>query len=114
MVTAVTDRSMVTLELVKIKLRIDGSEDDQLLTLLLTGAKRNADVFLNNPFQDETGSKLAIPEGVEVWVLGLVERLYEQRGNGVVAESTSGLGAINYGEIDYALLWPFRFMPSGI
>jgi hypothetical protein len=53
------------------------SPDSDRVELLLTAAKALADEYLNNPFEDDDGLELAIPDAVKVGVLVWVSEHYQ-------------------------------------
>lgn len=117
--TAVRDRLTVTVEDAKHFLRVDGSEDDQLIMELVDSAKASADAFLNNPFTDSTGADLPIPDDVRLWVLRRVAFAYENRVESLVIDNVAGVGSAEYGgrlqqatTLDYSLIRPYRLNPG--
>ena len=117
--TAVRDRLTVTVEDAKHFLRVDGSEDDQLILELVDSAKASADAFLNNPFTDSTGADLPIPDDVRLWVLRRVAFAYENRVESLVIDNVAGVGSVEYGgrlqqatNLDYSIIRPYRLNPG--
>ena len=116
---AVQSRLTVTLAEAKAYLRVDGSEDDDLIEALVGSAKASADAFLNNPFQDGDGGEHDIPEAVRSWVLRRAALLYENRVEGLVLDNAAGVGSAEYAgrlagatTADYTLLRPYRLNPG--
>lgn len=120
MATAVQTRLTVTLAEAKAYLRVDGDEEDELITELIGAAKAGADAFLNNPFVDSAGAPLVIPNDVKLWVLRRVAFLYEQRIENLRADVMAGVGTADYGRaisdqggsLDYAMIRPYRLNPG--
>lgn len=93
MFTAVYDRLDLTLDEVKEWLKVETSDDDQLIEDLLDSVKREADSFLQNPFEDEDGNPEDIPEDIKLGVLMKIARYYEKRVDGLASLNVSGLGS---------------------
>lgn len=117
--TAVLDRLTVTLADAKAYLRVEISEDDALISSLITAAKASADAFLNNPFTDSTGADLPIPDDVRLWVLRRVAFAYENRVESLVIDNVAGVGSAEYGgrlqqatTLDYSIIRPYRLNPG--
>ena len=113
--TAITDRLSLTLDEVKVKLRIDGNAEDDLLTALLDGAKNDADEFCQNLFQDDDGVDLDIPAGVKTWVLAKIARDYTRSPLGLQSATTQDLGSTSWREDSYDQyrgLYPHRVNPG--
>lgn len=114
-ITAVYDRAKLDasgaktdVEVVKEHLRIDGDADDATIGIYIAAAKRQADRFCQNPFVDADGEDEDIPEDVAQWILEAVGRAYELRSSGAQSQSLSGVGSMNWSEIDHGKLFPHR------
>ncbi|GMU51003.1 MAG: hypothetical protein AMXMBFR33_01490 [Candidatus Xenobia bacterium] len=99
---AVVDRSTVTLETVKLYAKVESSDEDALLQLLLDAAKEDADAYMGNAFQNADGEDLPIPNWVERWLLQQVSRDYEHRPDGLQIEQVNQLGFVNWSQRDYS------------
>lgn len=62
---AVVNRLVIDLEDAKAFLRVDGDEDDTLITSLIQGAKEAADEYLGNPFEEVKGEAVGRGDGTE-------------------------------------------------
>lgn len=103
---AVVDRSTVDLALVKTALGLNGTAQDDFLTLLLDAAKEDADDFLGNDFTDDDDNELDIPKYIDRWVLKEVIRDYENRPNGLMSEAIGRNGGpVTWSERCYKGLW---------
>jgi hypothetical protein len=95
--TAIRDRSIITLTLVKLHCHIDDpSPEDPVLQIYLDGAKSAADRFCNNPFLNPDGSPMAIPSDVEVWILKSVDNVYQRPASGVKLDVSNQEGRIEW------------------
>jgi len=81
---------VLTLTEIKEYLRIDGEEEDSLLTALLLAAKEHCENYLQAPLSDE------VPMPVKQALLILVGHLYEQRAGEDIPK------------VVYTLLSPYR------
>lgn len=97
--------SAVNLELMKARLDIDSDDDryDAVLTVLLAGAKTQADQYCAGYVFDDP-----IPADVEAWIIGQVARLWEQVENGATTVAITSVQQISWGPMDYTLLAPYR------
>lgn len=114
MTTAVQERLNLTLADAKAYLRVEVAEDDALIESLIEGVKVDADMFLNNPFEDDEGDPLSIPNSVRTWCLRRIAQHYEQRLEGVVNDTINTVGNVIYSErgVDFSLLRPYRLNPG--
>ncbi len=127
--TAVQDRLVLPLAELKTLLGITDSGSDGKLEMLLEAAKHAADAYLNNPFENDDGAEIAIPDtvraGVVAWVdsrrtvvgsgrdpdvirerVGQIEREY--RTGGTTGTAVSGAQASDF----YSFYWDsHRFEP---
>jgi uncharacterized phage protein (predicted DNA packaging) len=100
---------LLTLSEVKSYLRVEHSEEDTFLNMLITAARNYAEVFLNRPIRQEdmtAETTWEVPESVRLAMLMLVAHWYDNRGvigkvDGEIAFSVS------------ALLTPYRFYKFG-
>lgn len=104
---AVESRSLVTVEMCKASLKVENSEEDDFIALLLKAAKEDADTYMGNDFLDSDGNELEIPGFVERWILRQVSRDYENRADGLQNEAVNQLGTISWlPKRDYSDLFP--------
>jgi uncharacterized phage protein (predicted DNA packaging) len=100
---------LLTVDEVKSYLRIDYSEEDILIVLLITSARNYCEVFLNRPILVENmtaENEWEVPESIRLAMLMLVAHWYENRG---------AIGKVD-GEIAFsvtALLTPYRWFTFG-
>jgi hypothetical protein len=104
---AISDRSVTDLDKIKAELNVNGTADDGVLEDMLGEAKDLADAWCDNPFVNANGKKLPIPSRVERWIKGTVARWYQQPENGKTSETVVGVGASQFGPVDYTGL-PWR------
>ena len=90
---AVYDRLDLSLEEVKDWLKVEVADDDDLLEDLIDSVKREADSFLQNPFEDADGNPMDIPEDVRLGVLLKIARYYVKRSDGLASTAVTGLGS---------------------
>lgn len=111
---AVQDRLVITDEEAREYLRVDAGDDSATLSILLDAAKEQADLYLNNPFLDEDGNELPIPERVKMWCLQWCARQYTHRGLGLSEQSIDDLGGSKWNNTiqDYSLIRTLRLVPG--
>lgn len=103
-VTAIQDGLALTLTEVKAFLKVETTAEDAFLTTAIAAVKKLADDVCQSEFLDDDGEPDAIPETVKLWVLAYIGRVYERRAAGLVRESISMLGSVEWGEADMDLL----------
>jgi hypothetical protein len=95
-------RLELTVDELKIHLRIDGDTENGWLADALATAMQRADAFLQELFEDDDGEPADIPEAVKTWCKEVVGRAYELRGSGLTTESASGLGSQTWSDLDFS------------
>lgn len=71
--------AIVDLTAAKMHLRVDGSDDDQLIQSLLKAAIGSTSNYLNRsiPWKDEAGSDVEVPEEVNAAIITELRALYD-------------------------------------
>lgn len=112
MAGAIETRSTVTLAVLKQRLRIDGTAEDALLSVILAGVKNAADNWCKSTFLDAEGEDLPIPSALELWILGRAVREYQHPENGATAAAVPGVYSVTLGAEDKKLIGGF-WRPAG-
>jgi hypothetical protein len=120
MSNAVQTRLVVTIDEARTYLRVDHTDEDELIEQLVDAAKSSADAYLNNQFEDSEGNPKPIPMAIKAWVLKRAANLFENRLEGAKVDEMAGLGSVDYGRraedlnttADYSLIKPFRLNPG--
>lgn len=86
---AVQDRSGITLAMVKARLGVSGTAEDDLIQEILDASQEEADDYLNNPFEDADGVELPIPSRVKRGIYKLIAMEYNVGDDGVELEAKS-------------------------
>jgi hypothetical protein len=111
--TAIRDRSITDLDLVKSHLRIESTNTtwDTILEMYLKAVKEKADYYCQNPFISN-GEEQDIPAGVELWILQQTAQLFGQPEGNISRSSIDGHLTtefiINDYDLDYRGLKPYR------
>jgi hypothetical protein len=113
-ITAITDRLAVTVDDLKLFLRIEHADEDAQLENFLAAAMLQADHFCQNTFTtvNEAGAEvlLDIPADIKIAVLRIAAALYESRADHIAGSNIAGL-SIAAGQIEWnaqRLLQPYR------
>lgn len=105
------DRIKIDIQALKDYLKIEYDQEDALLASLVTAAKEQSALYLNNDFTDDGGTVLLpIPFSVNLAIYRMVGAWFDHRTAGIASKS---VGGINYviGEMPteaIALLQPYR------
>lgn len=110
--TSVQDNSTVTVDTVKLWLRIDdddvGSVLDPVLEIALAAAKEEADNYIQDDFD-------TVPARVELWLLQVVANWWERKGPMIISTQFQDSGSMDW-EFNYddffSGLKPFRMDPG--
>jgi hypothetical protein len=118
-ITAVQNRSVLTVAMLKLHLRLTTTTEDSILSLYLAAAKQKADSYTNNPFLSVLKVAQPIPLDVEVWCLRVAAKTYSARVLGIHKEGIQDLGDVQYEKMDnrdiiFEELTPYRLLPGGI
>lgn len=92
--TAIQDRLVLSIDQVKDALDITGDSDDFLLNTSLAAAKIDADAYCNNPFEDDDGIELSIPETITIGVIFWIKTVL-----GIKDQSSIGVTAEKAGDV---------------
>ena len=120
-ITAVYDFSTIALAEVKQYLNVESADTsrDAIITRMMNAAKRAADTYLMNPFTKsqayppESGETCAIPDDVELWILGYIQRQWDNGANGLTHESLSGVQSMDWTEgVSYDGIAHYRINPG--
>ena len=98
--TQETESALIPLEDAKLFLRIDGSEEDPLLSSLLEAAAMEAEAITHRairPAASEDGKQAGftaktLPAPIRQWILARVSSLYEQRESFAAGSSVHEFG----------------------
>lgn len=107
----VRDYSTITVPILKDACRIDADDDsnDAFLGIILDAVKDMADAYLQRPsFLEPSSGTGGLPYAINLWVLQVSERLFEQRQNGITRINVQQAQDTWWGEIDYTMLFPYR------
>jgi hypothetical protein len=107
MITAITDRLDLTVTDLKDHLKIEHAEEDAQLDRILAAAKRQADHFCQNDFEEVTAP---FPDDIKVAVLKIAATLYAAREDHIKDESVEGI-SYTAGQIEWSaqrLLFPYK------
>lgn len=113
-ITAITDRLAVTVDDLKLFLRIEHANEDEQLDNFLAAAMSQADHYCQNTFTsvNDAGAEvlLAIPDDIKIAVLRIAAALYESRADHTAGGNVAGL-SFTAGQIEWnaqRLLQPYR------
>ena len=107
----VRDYSTITVAILKDTCRIDGDDDsnDAFLAIILAAVKDQADAYLQRPsFAEPSSGTSVLPPAINLWVLQVSERLFEQRQNGLSRINVQQAQDTWWTAIDYTLLYPYK------
>ena len=100
------ENSKLEVEEVKKYLKVEETDDDDLIISLTKSACELAEKFLGTSFTSD-----AVPEAVRTWIKKKVARDYQDRVSGVASERL-GDYSVSYKEVDYSDLYFYRKLPG--
>lgn len=109
---AIADRLKISIDDIRSYLQVDDTSQDFIIQTLFDAAKATADNFCQNDFEDSEGTELPIPADITLWVLKRVARNFERRPEGLESVTEKDIGTVNWGDEEFADLWPHRENPG--
>jgi len=103
---ALKDNITITLEELKNYLKVEHTEDDNLISSLLESACEDAENYMGQDFEGET-----VPKTVEKWIMKRVAKDYEFRTEGMEKQRL-GDESIEVEREDYSDITPYRILPG--
>lgn len=109
MAGAIETRLDIDIDDVKVFLKVENDvEDSWFNDVAIPGVKQLADAVCQSEFLDADGKDEYIPEAIRMWCMERIGRAYELRANGLVRESVSMLGSVEWDKEDMSILMRWR------